>query len=259
MIPAIWGGALLEFFNDHGWIRVFWDNNRIGEDFERERNIIGVVMHFSTPFLSPLWFIRDLIVIVIFSPLMYFVVKKIGLIGLAVAAVCMCLNIWIPLEGFSPVAFFFFLWGSYMRITKRSVLTTFKKVEIISYIFIIITLVLRIYYYSTNYVLSNIAVMCYSIFGVIVAFNIASRFYTGAEGPMFKLLSASTFFIYVTHSHVKGIVSSGLIKIIHSQSELSISLTYLLRAFSTVFLCVFLYALLRRICPKTLALMTGGR
>ena len=182
-----------------------------------------------------------------------------GVIGLVVAAVCMCLNIWIPLEGFSPVAFFFFLLGSFMRISKHSILATFKSGVFISFLFIPITLGLRIYFYPTSYTLSNIAVMCYSVFGVIAAFNIASRFCGIADNPIYKLLSASTFFIYVTHSHVKGIVASCLSKIIQSQSELSMSFIYLFRAFFTVFLCVCLYALLRRICPKALALATGGR
>lgn len=65
-------------------------------------------MHNSAPIDGPLWFVRDLIVCVIFAPIIYIFLNK---YALSVLLVLLILNVWIPIEGFSIISVFFFLVG----------------------------------------------------------------------------------------------------------------------------------------------------
>ena len=84
---------IVDFCNDRCWIMMFWNCGRFGESTTFITNILGMQMHNSAPIDGPLWFIRDLMVCMLFSPILYYLLKRYILVLLSILLI---LNIWIP-------------------------------------------------------------------------------------------------------------------------------------------------------------------
>lgn len=73
------------------------------------------------------WFIRDLMVVILFSPLVYVLVKYLRMIGLVLLGILWIFDIWIDITGFGVVAFFFFSFGAWYGINRRNFVTDFSR------------------------------------------------------------------------------------------------------------------------------------
>lgn len=82
-------------------------------------NCLGMTMTNTAPVLVPLWFLRDMMVVVLFAPLLHWLLRKGGRWLLALLGVCLVLRVWIPVPGFSIVATFWFALGGYFSINQR--------------------------------------------------------------------------------------------------------------------------------------------
>lgn len=261
-----WGGqnaVFSDFINSlrgHGWLRIFWDNNRIGENPEKLYNIIGMPMHHMNPFVSPLWFIRDLMVVMVLSPIVYAFVKFCRLYGIAVVATLLSLNIWVPVEGFSATAFFFFSLGAYFQVNNKSFLLDFGKIGKLSYILTVLFLIASLIIYGYNNLLSEVFRKIFSIFGVISLVNISGYLIEHEKVRIYPTLAASSFFIYAIHTiYVNGISSSLTRIVLPFNNTAGYIAAYFMQAFVTVVICVGAYMLMNKICPRLLSVLTGGR
>ncbi|MDR1644697.1 MAG: acyltransferase, partial [Tannerellaceae bacterium] len=86
------------------------------------------------PIAYPFWFIRDLMVIVIFTPLIFLIVKHAKIYAIAALGILWYFNWWFGLPGFSINCIFFFSAGAYFGIYKRSVIECFAKIKRLSFI-----------------------------------------------------------------------------------------------------------------------------
>lgn len=86
------------------WLWAFWDTSMINSQaFE------------SMPINYPLWFVRDLMVTVLFTPLIYLLIKKLKIVFLCVLGILWLFNFSVGITGFSFAAFFFFSLGAYFH------------------------------------------------------------------------------------------------------------------------------------------------
>lgn len=255
-IPWIIHSGAPQWFNDHGWLRIFWDNNRLGENIDTIYNIIGVPMHHGFPLLTPMWYLRDLMIVCLLSPIVYLLVKYAKGIGLILVAFLMCLNIWIPFEGFSAMAFFFFSWGAYYRVNNKSFTNAFQKYNILSIVLVFITVYLVMFFYTDNHLVSSIARQCYTIFGVVAIFNIARRL---LKYEKIGKLSESTFFLYASHIMVMGLWSIPLVHYWPFKTDISYAISYFLIIVLTIITTLLLYRILKNNIPKLLSILSGGR
>ena len=255
--PWIIHSGVNQWFSDHGWLRVFWDSNRIGENIDNLYNIIGMPMHHSFPVLTPMWYLRDLMIICFFSPIVYWFVTRLKEYGLLIVAILTCLNIWIPIEGFSAIGFFFFTWGGYYRINNTSFVTIFKRYELLSYIIVLFSVLLSLYYYTNNRLISEIFIKVYTVFGVIAVFNIAN--YAKTKVGNNNIYSESSFFIYCSHIMMMGLWSILFSYIWQPQSELAVILHYFLIITLTISSCILLYIIMSKRLPKLIKVLMGGR
>ena len=262
---AIHGGgpmpSIIDVLNEHGWLRIFWDNNRLAEiNNPARKNIIGVTMHSNFPMFSPMWYLRDLIVVILLSPLVYYFVTKTKKVGLFVVAILYVLNVWIPLEGFSASAFFFFSLGAYYRICNKLFLEEFNKAKYVSYIIAIAALVLMFVFHWYNDQLEGIFVRTYIVAGVICFVNIASAIVARDRWKMPAVLTQSSFFVYLVHNlYLSGVVGYLVSRVIPASNQALIILNYFVVVALTLFLSVMIYIIMKKICPKVLAVVSGGR
>ena len=93
-----------------GWL---WNGVSYCQGWE---NWLGMDMQLYYPLDVPLWFVRDLIVMLVLSPAIYWFTRKGGSIYLGIIGIAYCLGILCCASGFSTNALFFFSLGAFAAI-----------------------------------------------------------------------------------------------------------------------------------------------
>lgn len=249
--------SLISVFQERGWLRLFWDSNRIIEQWNPPGvNLLGVTMHNGMPANGPLWFIRDLIVVNLFSPVIYALVKYTKYYGVGILGILFLLNIGIPLEGFSIIAFFFYSTGALLAVSEKGLVATFSKVKTSSYIGSVALLTLLVlvfgHHWSEQYILR-----LFQLFGVVAGVNFAHRLLH--NDSLGSRLADSSFFLYASHLMVLNAVAFLLFKAVPSTNQLLLAAKYLLSTAITIVLCVGVYQIMKKICPGFLSFICGNR
>ncbi len=252
---------VIEYIKDIG-IRGFWDYHVWGEE---KVNWLGLSIPQSSPFIVPLWFLRDLIVVVIFSPALYFLFKKTRIWGLLALMFCYISKIWPPIHGFSIDAFFFFGLGLYISMNGKTLIGIAQKLNISSLIISSIAFIIAVYYGGIKTAEGRLVFPIFTIFGTWVYINIAKMIVSMDNYHLPSLLGKSTFFIFLLHTCQFASFGS----IISNVNPLVYSITqrihapwiayYLISPFIIVACCVVIFYMLQRWTPRTFALLTGNR
>ena len=249
-----------DYIGQRGYLRVFWDCNRLGENPLKLNNIIGVPMHHMYPYVTPLWFLRDLMVVMVFSPVVYAMVKYCKKWGFIIVGILMAFNIWIPLEGFNVRCFFFFSLGAYFQIYDKDFICAFRKFEIPAYILAALLLFTSMAMYGVRDNFSRISTYMYIVFGVISTINIAGRLLEKGLVKVRPFLSETSFFIFAAHTIMITMICTQLMnRILPGSNQVVLTISYFSRVGLAVVLCVTLYWILEKMCPRVLSILTGGR
>lgn len=223
--------------------------------------IEGVGAGHIYPVNSPLWFIRDLIIVVITSPIVYWIVKKIR-----VPAVVVILVLWFIADyykwGYASqliTAYAFFMWGAYMSVNKKDMMAEFGRFSNISYVgyfALAIAYMVCAYVkpeYCTILKLMNIFV------GLIFAYNVAALLIKKSICKPDKFLSSSSFFIYISHFLIYNEVLKILYMIISPETAAGFVLLYLLAIVACVLLLLSMFYLMNRYVPSVLRVIAGRK
>ncbi|HCD9234063.1 TPA: acyltransferase [Elizabethkingia anophelis] len=218
-------------------------------------------LFWGTPANYPLWFIRDLMIMNIFSPLFYILFKYTKFVGLILLFILYVLVIEIPSPGFSSIAVFFFGLGAFMGIFKYSMLeicrSYWKIASIVGCIFLTITMS----YMGTPTYESWKRI--YLVCGAICIFYFISKFYE-IKGEklknIFTALSSASFFIYLTHEiYVINWLKGAMAKYFFTNSGWLMLLEYFIVPFICVTILLFFFNLFKKIAPELLNVLIGGR
>ena len=145
---------------------------------EEATNLFGWSISMSGPFLLPLWFLRDLIVMsFVLSPVIYYGIKYlkgwfIGLLALA------CILNLSTLPGIGVSGLFFFSMGAYLSIQGKNMVAFFRKGRWGYYLVALVSLVLCVAFDGTDVVLVAIPIYrmaCRSIHGFHSIFPFIKR------------------------------------------------------------------------------------
>lgn len=209
------------------------------------------------PIAFQFWFIRDLMVVMVFSPVIYILVKYLRVLGVFILGALWLFGFWFNIPGFSIVAFFAFSAGAYFSVHKKNFATVFKSV---------------LPYFSVIYLIIALADLCTKgdiynqnihIIGIIVGcvFSIGLAA-TCIEKGLWKVsakLSSSTFFLYAYHGLPLALFAKLAIVKFPPTSNLAIMTLYLGSATVICILGVVLYNLLKKLMPTFMSIITGGR
>ena len=267
LIPYLVWNAIFLILNSR-WL--FKDINLIGYVTTFILAFIGlpfehiINMEMSCPIDPPLWFIRDLLGVMFFSPLIYILVarfERVYYLGLFSMLICYLsgsrYQYWIP--GISLPALLFFSIGAYCGIKKNEFLVylyKYRNILVISWAILLYYNVMasinELYFKATlDGVCAIMGGMSYLIIGTVLA---NSHIYK----PIIS--SGGVFVIYALHMPILPYIYKFYLDIFpyYDISEFLISFIYLLSVFSIVMISFVLEKLLSMNVTSAY-LFTGGR
>jgi len=259
-------GSIYPFLNNllENWYRIFWNYTSWNLD---NTNILGLpIQPYFGPYVLPLWFLRDLIVMVFISPIVYYWIKYTKIWGLVVLFFFYYTKIWVEIPGYSASlflsAFFFFTMGAHFGINKKNIVISLRKYQLVWLVVALITMLLSTYFRET--VFEKFFLRLFYLSGVISTVNITSFFMEQGKLRVRETLSKASFFIYCLHfililgyTHKAIRVVFG--KLLGADSVVGLFAIYFITPFACagVILCIYLF--MKRFTPRFLSLFTGNR
>lgn len=245
-------------------LSIFWDYRKWNLD---NVNLLGMRFISAGPYDGPLWFVRDLIVVVVFSPVIYWFVKKTRVFGLGFLFVAYCTQIWIPVPGFSPTAFFFFSLGAYSSIEGKSIIGFVRKNRYVISVGALLFFLLSIYYDGSITLEGKWFLKVFVVFGVFVAFLVAAYLVESKGWRANRFLVSACFFIYALHQLAimpiygdpLSMFAFFLKSVFPGTSALCRFVVYFGVPVLTISFCAGAYAAMRRWLPGMTRLFSGGR
>lgn len=269
MILSKLGGVLLlgkpiddvqSFISDTSWHCLYdcneWGTTRI--------NWLGENLRMTGPYDLPLWFLRDLIVVTILTPVIYVAVRKLKAFILVILFIAYISRIWTLLPGFHIAAFFFFTIGAYFALNKINIVLFADKYKHLFIPLSTILLIIITIYDGANTIIGQNIYPLFICCGVFTAFYIASICIAKFNVKPNKFLISSCFFVYAFHGVCLPMIGTPLSfiqKILHivipGKTGLEEGICYLLSPFITALLCILVLVVARRIQPRTALLFSG--
>lgn len=208
---------------------------------------------WNAPLVEPLWYVRNLMIFVVFSPLIYILIKYTKGCFVLFLSICYILGCHFGVGIMYFGSLLFFSLGSLFSILKIDLYGKLKQTG--KYIIILAMACSFLCLFSE---ISLRIYCCISIFAVIY-----SSFYF-VESEKFKpntFLTRSTFFIYALHGFaVTGFYMRTMSILIPDQlSSLCLITRYFLTILLTVLTCLLLFYILTKVCPRVVSLLIGAR
>lgn len=233
-------------YNWSDWLWAFWDTSRISPAIDG-----------TMPTNYPLWFIRDLMIVILFSPLLYLLMKKLKHYFVLLLGVLWLVGWWVDWVGFSLDAFFFFSAGAYFGIYKKNFVQPMKSyLWGLTFVYLVIAgveLGFRGEPWMPYWHKAGILI------GMAFAISLCARFIENESWKASPFLAGSSFFIYAYHALPLSFVIKVLFKLFHPHSDMALIGAYLLCPAITILIGLGIYALLQRFLPRFTAIITGGR
>lgn len=236
---------------DRGVLSTFW-NARGGE----QNTYLGFKLFVSTPENTPLWFMRDLMVLLIFSPLIHWFLKKMKYVYIV-----LCFLLFLLIGTPSTGVLLFFSVGAYISIFHLNFITICKKNKrwIIPLFFG--ASIFKIYFYGsyTTSVFVSLVNSLSIISGIVCVFLLTAFLVEKKNWEMSSLLTSSSFYVFAMHMHF--LVWSRMIyfSILPDKSEVNVFIAYLFAPISATIALTMTYYLLQRFFPKLTVFICGNR
>jgi len=218
-----------------------------------------VVNYNIYPQNAPLWYVRDLMVIVLIVPLIYWLLKRMryyvvlgaGILWFILGNACV-----VYLDQFMT-AFFFFTWGAYISINNTDLirgLKRFDKIIVMLYPLLALLFILsEIYFPIGSYVVKRVNMMIGLLFAVVVSVFLLKHNVCRIN----RFLVSSCFIIYVMHPLVCDNVVKVFLRIFAPSTGSGVLSVYLLSVLVTVGGLLVVYPLLKQYAPSMLKIVVG--
>ena len=227
----------------------------------------GIVKRYSFdeafyPIDLPLWFVRDLMIVVLFTPVIYWMIQRCKVYSV------LCLGFIIVLystlspypnngwTGHLLCAFFFFVWGAFYGINRLDFVEVFRKVRWAPFIYV--CLLIGDLFMAPGSIAHNLIHQLQVLFGAIAFVIIASHF--KGQTNKWLVLSNSVFYIFALHFLIRGPIGIIMESLLSAPSNpVTVLAFYFLTPIVICIVCIALYQITKRLCPRLCNLLSGGR
>lgn len=231
------------------WIKAFWNYND------------------EMPICYQFWFIRDLMVVILMSPIIYVAIKKFNVYFVGLIGLVWLLNFNVGVTGISITAIFFFSVGSLFSISKYDFLGFLERIKIVGYIMSVLLIIIEMYLYNSRGSVESIfsdtlSIVLYktcTICLMVSCLNITVYALRRAMWKTNEFIYDSNFFIYAYHTMPLVLFLKLLLRFVHPDSDIRVILIYITVPFITIIVGLMIFALMRKIFPRFTMFITGGR
>lgn len=248
-----WGnpGSLLQCF----WARSIWD---VGTT-----NFLGFKTWMTGPIILPFWFLRDLIIVSLLSPLIYRAIRWgkhwfIGLLGVAYL-----LKLWTT-PGLGVTCIFFFSFGAYLSLNRRNIIDAFFPLRKPVGWLTAASLIAAVFVYEPRW--SALFSHAFCLTGMISAINLATILFEKKKVALRPGLTQTCFFVYALHGmRIGRFAFLGLGMTIADavfrgkESVIGALGAYLASPLLGLILCMLMFFVMKRFTPGLLKVLIGGR
>lgn len=213
---------------------------------------------FVQPTISfQLWFVRDLFVLVLLSPIIFLIIKYLRCGWMLGCFILVCFNIWRI--GFLEVdGLIFFGCGMYVSLYHKEWMeyrwnNNLLLLLFVGFLFIIASIILTQYYRSNPLRIINIILGAITIWGCydLGRFDIKSKYV--------NLILSLSFFIFLFHEPLLGVVKNLLMCILPMQGNLLFNITYILSTIITIAISIIVGMFAKLRLPAIYKVLNGGR
>lgn len=224
------------------YIRAFWDRGSYDGGN-------------SVPILCPYWYIRNLMIMCVLSPIIYYTIRYLRELFIFVVAIW-----WLqtPHNAFISQTILFFCLGSYFSIFEKNPMTVFdhlKKVFVALFIVFAISdiLIHTIYITPINLQIHRLAL----IFNIPILFLLAD--YCCRHGYTSLYLSNAAFIVFSVHYPIVVLMRKFCATKLGEMSDLIHIPLYFICAAIATFISLLIYTCIDRYFPKIKKVLTGNR
>lgn len=202
------------------------------------------------PIAYQFWFIRDLMLACLFSPVFYLLARYIGWISVAVVTV-----IWLSGEYTAKIpdikTLLFFLVGAVIQIKNQKLFYFDKYGKYIASIYALLLITSTAY---PSFLFHKVTV----IIGVVSALYLSKYLLTGPKKTL-EYLGSISFFIFAAHEPTLNLVRKVSYKAIQPDNIETVLLLYFINPLIVVCFCIFFHWLISVSFPKLHTLTSGNR
>lgn len=214
------------------------------------RYIFGVGVN---PISYQFWFIRDLMLLCLLSPVILILNKRISLIWNCFLIYCWFFDLWLM---YSPNidAVLFFSLGCFIAVYKKNIFTVdrYGKYFVLVYLMIILLDGLS---YGELIGLHKVGILI----GIVSSLYLTKFLVYSNFKSLLLSLGNTSFFVFAAHEPLLSIVRKVVYKVLEPKSDFLTLVLYILIPIVVILLLVLLYSFLKSVFPKFLRIITGGR
>lgn len=228
-----------EHFNVRTFFLSFWDIN-------------------GGPILAPFWFVRNLMILNILSPIIYFIIEKFSLIFMLFSLLIIyLLGIYLPSLDLVCLSLFFYSLGAFMSINKLNFVQLLYPYRIYIGILYLFLLVLDTWLWGIgdSYKGLHKLIILVGLFAFIqiVGIGICNKFL-----HVHIIFSESSFFAFAFHMFFVNFFNKFWVKVL-PLNEFSAIIAQLLIPMIVGGICTVIYYILKKNMPKLSSYLIGGR
>lgn len=206
-------GGITGWISEWGGVNLYWSASHWVAGVT---NIWGQKMLMSGPFPFHLWFLRDLIVAFLLSPLFYVLFRRRGDGGkygklaptaIGVLSVLYFTQLQLPVPGFSIASWFYFGLGAFMSLNELSLSRTFCRYRYAVGLIALGMLLLLVPLDGSRTRLGTLLFPFWVFSGVVTIVNLAYAYVQkGRSRKFFLKYEDTSFFLYMIHPFYLGLV-----------------------------------------------------
>ena len=246
-----------ELVHSDRWGHIFWDFYSKDATYT---NLWGWALLKENPVLSTFWYVRDLIIMSVLSPVIYWYVKKTKWIGFWGLVLVFVFRIW-PHIALGPQSLFF-VFGAYASLLYGRLTVANKSVRYVIYILAIVLTIVMVILFGNDTWRGFLLAPLYTLVGCYAVLNLmGSLVERKSVPPMPSLLTKSSFFVYALHIEFALPIGFFIMKFMFRYAEHPLLLTvqYLLTPCLIYAICVLAYIIMQKFMPKLLSILNGSR
>ena len=210
------------------------------------------------PLVYSLWFLRDLMIVVVFSPVLHWAIRK---FRWGVLVVLFMIYLLIPDNNrfhFLITALLFFSTGAYLSIWQIDMFRAFRPFS--RWALVLYPLLCLFLFF----VLGSPKVMHYAkVLSIIVAlplaYNMAAWLLQNTRIKVSSFLASASFFIYVSHLLICFRVLKLFVIMLQPEQGWAVVATYVVSEVAVILLLLGMFYLMKRYTPSLLRVVAGRK